>query len=398
MIPQRLHHLILGVRNAALRPATPQDLLLYVSGRCNARCGHCFFRADMDRPGGAGELSLADLEALSSSLVEPLHSLVLTGGEPFLRNDLPDICALFHRRNQVHTVFLPTNGLLTEQILDQVERICSELPLNIYVQISLDGFQAQHDLLRGCPGSFQRAIATAQQLKSLQARFPGLYVSMATTLHTGNLPQLEDLAAFVQQKLGLPHSFEVVRGTQFQGYSALAAGEVVAHSPADPAIQPVPLDELDSLCCRLDAIFQRSSITAAGHSPILAPLIYAYRSTRFWHLRDVLVRQRPFRCPAGGSMGVIYPDGKVAFCEFLPPVGSLPENGYNLREIWNSTAANALRPRLRSCYCTHGCFQAVAMMREWKVYGWLARKALHYTLAALSESGNAWLTRLKSPS
>lgn len=334
-------------------------------------------------------MNLDEMAALSSSLVAPLHSLVLTGGEPFLRNDLYEICALFHRRNRVHTVFLPTNGLLTDAITNTVARICTELPLNVYVQISLDDFPGRHDALRGVEGCFHKAVAAAQTLKAMQARFPRLYVTLATTLHAGNVSRLEALASFVQHELALPQTFELVRGAGFRDTIAPSAAELVAHAPADPAVRPVPLEELDALCRRLAVVFWHNAKLAAGGNPVLAPLVYAYRVARYQHLRDVLRRRRPFRCPAGSTTGVVYPDGQVAFCEFLPPVGDLRDADYDFRAVWHAPAAEAMRARVRHCYCTHSCFQAVAMMREWRVYAWLAYHASRYLLATLVESRTA---------
>jgi MoaA/NifB/PqqE/SkfB family radical SAM enzyme len=374
----RIFHALQGVGHAVSRPETPTDLIFFVTDRCNARCGHCFFRYAIDAGDGQDALSLDEIERISRSLRAPLHSLVLTGGEPFLRGDLAAICELFYSQNQVEMIVLPTNGLLTERIAAQVEQICARVRTRIYVQLSLDGLGAVHDTIRGVEGAFQGVLDTVESLRECQRRYDHLYVAIDTTISQQNLGQLEALADFVRETCAVPHSFEVVRGTGFPSLSGLTQEMASPAHPPDAASRPPSLEDLRALYPRLEKIYRRNSYLVTGKQGLGAALVYAYRIRRFWHLLDVVGKGRPFRCPAGRSMGVIYPSGEVALCELTKPVGSLGEVGYDLHALWWSEPARSMRARIRHCFCTHGCFQSVAMMREPKMYGLLLASVLRY--------------------
>ena len=377
----RALHALRGVVNAGFRPATPTDLLFFVTDRCNARCGHCFFRYAIDASDasdGADPLDLRKIERICHSLHEPLHSLVLTGGEPFLRRDLPDICALFRRINGVEMVYLPTNGLLTDRVVGCVEQVCRQDGARIVVQISLDGLEQTHDRIRGARGSFRRAVATATALRDLQPRYPSLEVTINTTISQQNAAEVEQLAALVQDDLALSHSFEVVRGARFQDYTGLDPRLSSAASPADPTHHPPALDALRALYPQLERIYRRNSALKAGEHRWWRALIYAYRIRRFWHLLDVVTQRRPFRCPAGQTMGVIYPAGDVALCELSRPVGNLGTVDYDFHALWTSPPADRMRTHVCRCFCTHGCFQSVAMLRELPMWARMLVSAASY--------------------
>lgn len=376
----RVLHVLKGTFNSTFRHITPTDLFFFVTDRCNERCEHCFFRYAIDNGDSIDDLDLDKIERISRSLREPLHSLVLTGGEPFLRSDLAEICALFRAINRVETIFLLTNGLLTERIVDQVERICARDDAHVCVQVSLDGLPETHDEIRGTKGAFQRAVATVKALRRLQERYKRLTVTVSTTISQRNVGELEALADWVLDNLSVSHSFDVVRGTRFRESTMLGPTIASPAHPVDVSSQPLSLTVLESLYPRMERIYRRNTrLVTQGHL-LWTPIAYAYRIRRFWHLIDVVGKRRPFRCPAGDSMGVIYPSGAVALCELTKPVGSLADWDYDFHAVWTSGEAQAMRAHIRRCFCSHGCFQTVAMMREPQMYGRMLQSAISYVM------------------
>ena len=103
-------------------------LLWSVTGLCNLNCRHCY----MEAPSGRyGELRFAEMMHLIEQFERAnVHQVSLTGGEPFLRNDLLDIIAvLAQKKIWLSQIF--TNGLLiTEEILEEIREvwICAEFP------------------------------------------------------------------------------------------------------------------------------------------------------------------------------------------------------------------------------------------------------------------------------
>src|SRR3989344_1433723 len=81
----------------ALFSKNPQSMIVFVTSRCNARCGFCFFWREIEEK-QKFELTLEEYEKIAKNYGD-LIQLSLTGGEPFLRNDLYDIMKVFY----IHT-------------------------------------------------------------------------------------------------------------------------------------------------------------------------------------------------------------------------------------------------------------------------------------------------------
>jgi molybdenum cofactor biosynthesis enzyme MoaA len=74
-------------------------LILFVTSRCNAKCGTCFYWQELNQ---AGDLTFEELETLSRTM-PPFNQLWLSGGEPMMRKRLDEIIGMFYERNGVRT-------------------------------------------------------------------------------------------------------------------------------------------------------------------------------------------------------------------------------------------------------------------------------------------------------
>jgi len=115
---------------------------IIVTYRCNARCNMC----DVWRyPTKASD-------EITPSLIRKLPNLFfanVTGGEPFVRQDLPEIvCEL---RKKAKRIVVSTNGFFTGRILS----LCKKYP-DIGIRISMEGQGGSNDLIRGMPGGYKR--------------------------------------------------------------------------------------------------------------------------------------------------------------------------------------------------------------------------------------------------
>jgi hypothetical protein len=95
------------------------SLFLFVTSHCNSLCRTCFY---FDKLNSRDDLTLAQIDRISET-APPFHKLWISGGEPFLREELADILILFVRRNGVRHINLPTNGLLPEKIFAVIDRV-----------------------------------------------------------------------------------------------------------------------------------------------------------------------------------------------------------------------------------------------------------------------------------
>ncbi|MFH0808984.1 MAG: radical SAM protein, partial [Pseudomonadota bacterium] len=140
------------------------DGILGVTYRCNARCVMCnTWQHPSDRK---AEVHAEDLTTLPN-----LVRLNVTGGEPFLREDLGEILDVV--RPKCKRVVISSNGFLTERIV----RVLGERP-DVGIRISIDGRAAVHEEIRGIKGGFGRAWTTVRELKDMGLKDLGIAVTV----------------------------------------------------------------------------------------------------------------------------------------------------------------------------------------------------------------------------
>ncbi|MBQ3080132.1 MAG: radical SAM protein [Clostridia bacterium] len=142
-------------------------LQFHITGRCNLQCKHCY-RTD----GGVQPLSFDDVigtleqfKALIKRRASETNSaewghVNITGGEPFMREDMPLLLEYFEKNKSVLGFGVLTNGsFITEDMIGLLKKAGVS-----FVQLSLDGNRALHDELRA-KGDYRRTLKTAALLE-----------------------------------------------------------------------------------------------------------------------------------------------------------------------------------------------------------------------------------------
>ena len=151
--------------------------------RCNLRCRHCGSRAGTRR---GSELGTREALALIDDLAElGCERVVLSGGEPLLREDLAGLIRRIHARGMKPCLI--SNGYILSERIGALE----SLPLHS-VAVSLDGLEETHDGLRQDPRSFTQAL---RSLRLLSRLFIDVYA--VTQVNRLNYPDLEGLYALL---------------------------------------------------------------------------------------------------------------------------------------------------------------------------------------------------------
>lgn len=198
--------IINGVRYRSLRAtgrmAKPQAVSLEITHRCVARCIMCnIWRMSPDTPSLSGKTWLA---LLSKDLFTNLIELDITGGEPFLREDLADLLAAVCRLKARHLVSLrsiavTTNGFLTRRVLAESRRILDEASrqgVTLVMVCAMDAVGDEHDAVRRYPGGWQRVHQTIQGLTRLRKEFSNLIIGLKTTVLPSTVGQLEAIVRY----------------------------------------------------------------------------------------------------------------------------------------------------------------------------------------------------------
>lgn len=188
---------------------------LGVTNQCNARCIMCpVWTLKDDKQPTIDKIK----EIFSNPVLSNLKILTLTGGEPFLRPDIPEILQLALDVNpSIQWVSINSNGLDSFVIEQKMKEMLS-LPLlkrlkTFLIQVSVDGYEEVHDRIRGIPNAFEAVKETLSRLKKLQSMHPfNIEIcSVVQKLNIENLPLLSEYA----RQVDIPIRFNPVENIGF---------------------------------------------------------------------------------------------------------------------------------------------------------------------------------------
>ncbi len=356
----------------AQKPPHLRYLIFYVTSRCNMRCSHCFYLDELNK---RDEMSVEELEKVAES-VRPLTFLRITGGEPFLRKDLPEVVSLFYHRSQTRRMGIITNGSRAEWVgkaIDQIYQHCPELQLD--VGVSIDGLESTHDKIRRLKGAYQHARETTHTLVERAQRYSNLQTSLVVTVTSLNEPELDDLYEEIAQwgvdRLSVNH----VRGK--------------VH---DPSLLEVSHEKYREFARRCEEYH------LSTHKDWKSNLQRAKNRISGEAIEEVVSGQTSrLPCLAGSAIGVLYSDGEVYVCEMLekpnsaingtpeshPRLGNLRDVDHDFYRLWHSPNAHHCREWIwkTNCSCTHECFLTASVYFGKKNYPRLASEWLRQTFS-----------------
>ena len=182
----------LNTSTAACMPASSRVrkpiVVWNITRTCNLRCVHCY--ADSHAERYAGELSWEQCCAVIDDLADyKVNALLLSGGEPLLHPQLPQI--LQRATEKGLKVTISTNGT---RITPDMARLFKDLGV-AYVGISLDGIGAVHDKFRGVQGAFDGAIRGFKLCEEV-----GQKTGLRLTLTRNNVQSMEQILNFIEQE------------------------------------------------------------------------------------------------------------------------------------------------------------------------------------------------------
>ena len=327
-----------------------ESVFLFVTGRCNAKCTMCFYAEDMDKK--QPDLTFDEIRRLSETAGE-FNRLWLSGGEPTLREDLPQIIEMFYRNNTIKDVNMPTNGLKPDRVVEWVRYIREKCPeLNVTVSVSVDGFADTHDTQRGVPGNFYKAMETLKKIDDAFGDDPKVLKNVATVITRYNIEQVMDFMTWVFGRLNIStHTIEAARGmTREDNVKVLT--EATLRELQD-RMAPIYAGYADRM--GKDAGWFRRFMTKFFYTGLMRSL-YNVRASN-------IDKPTPWGmdCTAGETTLVIDYDGRFRSCELREPVGNVKDYDCDISRMMAGAAmkkevADIGYGYKANCWCTHGCW------------------------------------------
>jgi radical SAM protein with 4Fe4S-binding SPASM domain len=169
-----------------------------ITYRCNFNCLHCYLPLNI-RKQDEKELDIVGIEKILNKLSKfGVLWIIFSGGEPFLREDFPDILELAHKKG--FFIGVNSNGsLISDRI---IQKFKNYPPLVIDIPI-YGGRPETHDKFTQIPGSFTKTIENIQKLQSL-GEYPIILLKGILNIYNKN--EIKEMRA-IAKKLNLPFRY-----------------------------------------------------------------------------------------------------------------------------------------------------------------------------------------------
>src|SRR5688572_209603 len=301
-------------------------VILFVTSRCNALCQTCFYHAELNHP---GDMTFAQIEKVSRTM-PPITDLWLSGGEPTLRGDVPQIIDMFVANNRVNRVIIPTNGLIKSRVFDIVDRALANNPsIDLYLNVALAGYGETHDRIRGVPGNWEKTLDCIESLYPLKARYTDRFrLNVNTVVCAENYTEIEMLSEFMWANYRLDGQyFNIIRG------ETLAGAEI---KQVPPEVLPAMYAHVSKLTKRYgERMFAGDdrSKRFVKNAVYAGTIITHYRTQ---HANFSQPTPWPFPCTAGETTAVIDYNGDVRACELRETFASLADFDYDFGALWSA--------------------------------------------------------------
>ena len=316
----------------------PINVTFSVTRRCQSKCRTCFI---WEHDSG-DDMDLQTIERLFRS-IGWTYFFNVSGGEPFLRDDLPEIVALACRFMTPAVIHIPTNAIAVDRVLDMTGEILRvidrEAPGSVLtIKPSFDGVGELHDEIRGVPGNFERLLETLSRLKALQKEHNNLHVGVGTVISRFNSDRLDEIINY-SRSLGVDSYINEIAEEREEFFN-IGSGI----TPDGESYE------------RIMEVFKGSVLEKMKDMKLLPRITTAFRVVYYDLVVRILEEQRQVIPCSAGLMNVhINSDGGIWPCAVLAysgQMGKVDENT-DFREIWNSREARSIRRSIRrgECHC-----------------------------------------------
>ncbi len=346
----RLGPTLIGYRLAriGLLPAPrPINITFSVTHACQSLCKTCNIglkhRQHPERV--KNELKIDEIEKMFKSIGKT-YFFNISGGEPFLRRDLPEIVRLALKYLKPAIIHTPTNALTPEIIEKQTLKILKiieeESPgTHFTIKPSFDAVGKKHDVIRGVEGNWEKLIETLDRLKKLRKDHPNLYVGVGTVISNFSIKHLKETVAYAKTLDVDSYISEVAE--QRSEMSNLTDDITPGADAYEEAIR----------------FFQDETREQMKTLPLLSRVTMSIRLVYYDLVIRILREKRQIiPCYAGISNVHINAYGDLWPCAILAyddSMGNIRDFDYDFGRLWHSTRARKVRAHVNDDTCACHC-------------------------------------------
>ena len=297
-----------------------------VTYRCNARCSMCNrYKAPSN---AEEEISIETIKKLPK-----MYFTNITGGEPFIREDLKDIVRELYKKSD--RIVISTNGFFTDRIVD----LCKEFP-QIGIRISIEGLENTNNEIRGLQDGFNKGYTTLKTLVDMGMKDVGF----GMTVQDKNAPDLVPLYE-LSNEMGM----EFATASLHNSFYFVEAKNIIKDRPMVAENFEKLINEM------LDSNSPKKWFRAYFNHGLIN---YIYGQKRL------------LPCDMSFDTFFIDPYGDVMPCNGTKDkevMGNLNEQSWD--ELWNSEQAERVRKVVR--HCDRNCWMIGSVSPAMHKYIWV---------------------------
>lgn len=309
-----------------IRLEFPLHIEIKLTNACNLNCIHCIANAGSKK---SNELKKEEIfKVIDEAKENKAFNIGLTGGEPFLREDIFEIIDYVYKSNI--PLILTTNGtLLNEGIINRIKEKVS------LVRVSLDHFiPAKHDAFRGTEGVFEETVKTLHILLRYERFFQTTVLTVISKYNFKYILKIIDYLESLEVKSANLFLF-APGGRGLLNKNKLSLGK----------------KKVAQFCNIIEKeIKERKKIKIHTNNPLMA-----------------IVRKEEINsiCPAAISSCFITEEGRVLPCPYFYTLPNKEDNirYKKLKDIWLKSAyfeeirkETSLASKCSSCEFKNSCF------------------------------------------
>jgi radical SAM protein with 4Fe4S-binding SPASM domain len=306
-----------------------KNAIIAITYHCNSRCLTC----DIWKKKKSRELSPLLYNRLPSSLVD----INITGGEPYLRSDLPLIIKTINKRCPKARIIINSNGLLMQKIIEVTKELMVIDP-KIAIRISIDGQGLVHDKIRGVKGAFSKATQTLASLQKIPVKDLGI----SFTLIQQNENQLLSV-------------YKLAKKNNWEFSLTVATDSQIYFGNKKKKLRPHTTKNLEKIFSQLEQSYYQNLKPKSWLRGWFADSLFQY----------LKINTRPFSCDAGENFFYLDPAGNIFTCHLKNwLLGNLQKQTFE--KIWQSPTKIKYQNLIKKCNsCWMICTAKTSMTNNW---------------------------------
>jgi len=342
-----------------IKPPHPIILNFSVTNKCQSQCTTCniwqLYKKFPEKE--KEELDLARIKKVFKT-IKPVFLLNICGGEPFLRDDLDEICKLAAKYLKPAVIHSPTNCLAPEKIADITERILQKIPDHIHltIKLSIDGVGKKHDKIRGVEGNFEKILQTHDLLVEIRKKYHNLYIDAGTTVSVNNLNDLKEINEFVNKRFKLDNFLHEIADTRAELFNVDVQESQLSEKKLAGVMGNLAVTPTGKNYDKVMGFLKREVLKKIKTRRKLSKITQALRIVYYQRAAKVMkTNKRVVSCYAGLSNAHLNPWGGLWICNvqaFKKEMGNVKDFKYNFDKLWKSERANQIRKWVKGNHCS----------------------------------------------